>query len=237
MNKNKCIAFLLLTVFLSILAPTTLHAEQAFEVYPLDKQGGAIPLFQNFGVEAVGAEVNAIRQNGRGWIALPSTVTTYRQRKWNYGSAATIQSYLDYLDLGVINQENIATGIGITGQGATMYQLVDYLRNEAGLKNIYGYLSVRKDYVLLNFYKTLVDKEKPVILAVHHPEGDGFPYASKQAHWVMLYAVREDLSEFCVSDPFVNYAGLTGVKHYYSVTSEDLYKAYIAAGSGFVIED
>ncbi len=50
-------------------------------------------------------------------------------------------------------------------------------------------------------------------------------------------AVEEDLSEFCVSDPFVNYAGLAGVKHYYSVTSEDLYNAYIAAGSGFVIED
>lgn len=176
------------------------------------------------------------REGGAEWIYLPEPFVVYNQMTNVNCGPACLQAVLKYITGSTPEQSEVALACNTTAANGTYLSDMTTYINE--IQNEYTYFPQYNSTSMamngdLNYIITRT--KMPSIVGVSFSSNDGWLYSSG-GHFVSVYGIMSDMSEYALGDPWIGYtgSGLTDQSWSYPKSSADLYRAYSNKNLGYM---
>lgn len=147
-------------------------------------------------------------------ISIPGTFTIYQQEETMYCAPACVKSMIQYLNGSSPSQSVIAGEMGTSFlTGTPVINIAPYLKEMVG----YYYsrqASPTQSLMCSRLYTTIVNNEKPCLMAINNPTGNNWHYPT-DGHALVVNAIYSDRSKVQFADP----AGGNYNRYFYEKTA------------------
>jgi predicted double-glycine peptidase len=172
------------------------------------------------------------------WTYLPNYYVYNQTTYYNCGPAS-IQAALRYINGSTPAQSEIARWCGTTSDGSHIESMTSYINTE-GIQSRRNYVYVldsSKSLMKTRLHTGIMGYDAPPIIGMVFWESDGW-YYDTPGHFMSVYGVKSDQSEFALADPWIGYAttdpDLAGVAWSYSKDADTIYRAFSSYNIGYM---
>lgn len=165
------------------------------------------------------------------WQGLTDQFVVYRSLESAFSGPACAKAVLFHLLGEEISQKQLAREAGTDEEGTYLFNLVKVLNGYQVYKRFAAFKGKEFDTFKGLLYETVVRGKTPVIVGVEGKRSEGWPHEDKEKY-VMVYQMTADQAWSKIVDPDLLNADGDNEEAFFTLATEDLYKAYRHSADG-----